>query len=107
MSAIRIEWCKIHTRAHCWAEEVELLFEEQWHVLEFLHWQAKWWMDRQNLVMTDNSVINKGLRSYALQQAAFWDELAKHFMHIWCKTERYKKLASDDRGTDSEVWMEE
>ena len=66
MLAIRIEWCKIRARARRWAEEVELLFEEQRCILQFLRWQAKWWMDRQDLVVTDDSAISEGLRAYAL-----------------------------------------
>ena len=106
MLAIRIEWCKIHARARRWAEEVELLFEEQQRILQFLRWQAKWWMDRQDLVVTDDSAISKGLRAYALRQAALQEELAKHFTHIWRDTARYRELASSDRGMDLEVRME-
>ena len=105
MTAIRIEWCKIRARAHRWAEEVELLFEEQRRILQFLRWEASWWTDKQNLVVTDDSAINEGLRSYALRQTALRDELAKHFTHIWHDTERYKTLASSNRGTDSELRM--
>ncbi|KAF8435931.1 hypothetical protein L210DRAFT_3352549, partial [Boletus edulis BED1] len=34
LNAICVEWCKAHARAYRWAEEVELLMEEQCHVLQ-------------------------------------------------------------------------
>ncbi|KAF8426432.1 hypothetical protein L210DRAFT_3652903 [Boletus edulis BED1] len=95
---------KVRARAHRWAEEVELLFEEQRRVLRFLRWQAKWRTDRQNLVVADDSAINEGLGSYALRQAALRDELAKHFTHIWRETEGHRKLLG---GTDLAVRTEE
>ncbi|KAH0826244.1 hypothetical protein J3R83DRAFT_5708 [Lanmaoa asiatica] len=90
--AIRIEWCKARARAHRWAEEVELLVEEQRRILQFLHWQSTWWLDRRALIKTDDSALNEGMRAYALRQAALRQDLAKHFEHIWRNTQRYIEI---------------
>ncbi|KAI5999770.1 hypothetical protein F5J12DRAFT_906675 [Pisolithus orientalis] len=38
--AICVEWCKACTCAHCWEEEVRLLFEEKQCTLQFLEWHT-------------------------------------------------------------------
>ncbi|KIK77166.1 hypothetical protein PAXRUDRAFT_393130 [Paxillus rubicundulus Ve08.2h10] len=95
--AIRIEWCKIRARAHRWAEEVDLLFEEQRRMLQFLRWEANWWSDRQSRGLTNDPAVDEGLKAYALRQAALRVELGKYFTRTWCDTEKYSELGDDGR----------
>ncbi|KAG8215472.1 hypothetical protein J3R82DRAFT_9098 [Butyriboletus roseoflavus] len=64
--AICLKWCKAHAHAHHWAEEVELLVQEQCHTLQFLHWQSNWWLERQALIKTDDPALEEGLKAYAV-----------------------------------------
>ncbi|KAF8442225.1 hypothetical protein L210DRAFT_3397494 [Boletus edulis BED1] len=91
--AIRIEWYKTRARTHRWAEEVELLVEEQRRVLKFLHWQSKWWLDRQALMTVDDPALQQGLKAYAIRQATLMEDLAMQFQRMWNDTERYIMLA--------------
>ena len=75
-----------------WAEEVELLVEEQRRMLQFLHWKSKWWLERQSLVTTEDPALEEGLRAYALRQAALRADLAQHFAHIWQDTRKYIEI---------------
>ena len=95
-SAVHVEWCKIRARAHRWAEEVELLVEEQHRVIEFLHWQSKWWLDRQALVQADPT-FQEGLKAYAIRQATLREPLEKQFRRVWNDTQRYIELADGNK----------
>ncbi|EIW84473.1 hypothetical protein CONPUDRAFT_71239 [Coniophora puteana RWD-64-598 SS2] len=66
--SLRIEWCKSHVRANRWNEEFILLKEEMRHVLQFLQWQADWWLDK-SVLSTDESVAEGGVskRTAALE----------------------------------------
>ncbi|KAF8545886.1 hypothetical protein OG21DRAFT_1386139, partial [Imleria badia] len=81
--AIQIEWCRAKARANCWAEEVELLVEEQHHILQIFRWCLKWWMEKQASFETGDPALKEGLNAYALQQAALRQDLANHFEQVW------------------------
>lgn len=72
--------------------------EEQWRVLEFLRWQSKWWLDRVNLVVMDDPILEEGLKAYAQQQAAIRVDLEKHFAHTWRNSQRYVELGGGADG---------
>ncbi|KAG1818597.1 uncharacterized protein BJ212DRAFT_1446417 [Suillus subaureus] len=61
---VRIEWCKAHTCAVQWSEEVQLLVEEM------RHWQAHWWSECTNLSILENPSDQEGLQAHAFCQAA-------------------------------------
>ena len=69
--------------------------EEQHQVLVFLHWQLKWWLNRQSLIATDDPMLKEGLKAYAQRQAAIRADLGKHFAHIWRNSQKYLELADN------------
>ncbi|KAF8425380.1 hypothetical protein L210DRAFT_879894, partial [Boletus edulis BED1] len=81
--AIWIEWCRAKAQADCWAEKVELLVEEQHCILQFFHWQSKWWMEKQGSIKTGDSMLNEVLNAYTLRQAALRWDMANHFEQMW------------------------
>ncbi|KAF8129567.1 hypothetical protein EV363DRAFT_1451098 [Boletus edulis] len=96
MVSIRVEWCKARARAYRWAEEVELLVEEQRRVLQFLRWEESWWFGKQATVATDNPALEEGLKAYALRQAALRHDLEKRFTHLWRDSQRFIALGTED-----------
>lgn len=90
-----MEWCKARARAHRWAEEVELLVEEQRRVLQFLRWQEGWWLGKQALIETNDPSLQEGLKAYASRQAALRHDLEMHFTRMWQDTKRYIGLGED------------
>ncbi|KIJ04284.1 hypothetical protein PAXINDRAFT_94870 [Paxillus involutus ATCC 200175] len=92
-SAIRIEWCKARARAHRWAEEVELLFEEKRRTLKYLRWAGNWWYEKAVNMTTTDTTLAEGLRAYAGRQAALRRELAQSFEHTWRDTQRLLDIA--------------
>jgi len=91
--AIRIEWCKARARAHRWAEEVELLFEEKRRTLKYLRWAGNWWYEKAVNMTTTDTTLAEGLRAYAGRQAALRRELAQSFEHTWRDTQRLLDIA--------------
>ena len=75
--------------------------EEQRQVLDFLCWQSKRWLDRVSLVITDDPVLEEGLKAYAQQQAAIKVDLEKHFAYTWRNAQRYVELAGGVDGDTS------
>ena len=69
--------------------------EKQCQVLAFLHWQSKWWLNRQSLIPTDDPMLEEGLKAYAQRQAAIRADLGKHFVHIWRNSQKYLELADN------------
>ncbi|KAF8426143.1 hypothetical protein L210DRAFT_3615035 [Boletus edulis BED1] len=95
-NAIRAEWCKARARAYRWAEEAELLVEEQRRVLQFLRWEESWWFGKQATVAADNPALEEGLKAYALRQAALRHDLEKRFTHLWRDSQRFIALGTED-----------
>lgn len=87
--AIHVEWCKAHACAHCWEEEVRLLFKEQQHTLRFLEWHASWWMDCTSTIITSDEALSKGCRAYAEHQANLWLQIQQLFAHMWRDTQNF------------------
>ncbi|KAI6123708.1 hypothetical protein EDD16DRAFT_1469991, partial [Pisolithus croceorrhizus] len=54
-------WCKARARAHCWAEEVDLLLEEKWWTLQFLKWDTTHWAERAEAITDQDKPLNEGL----------------------------------------------
>lgn len=72
---------------------MQLLVEEQQRVLEFLRWQSRWWLARQDMVTVDGPALQEGLKAYAIRQAGLRDDLVSHFSQMWKDTQRYVALA--------------
>jgi hypothetical protein len=72
-----------------WAEEVELLKEEMWRILQFFEWRAQCWDERgledalHNVVDDDE---HKGLFAYAKRQASLCQRLTESFRTSWTDT---------------------
>ncbi|KIK93188.1 hypothetical protein PAXRUDRAFT_117105, partial [Paxillus rubicundulus Ve08.2h10] len=69
--------------AHCWSEEVALLFEEKCHVVQFLEWQASFWASKGDACFTSDTNLNEGLLAYAEHQVSLQHKLASSFAHTW------------------------
>ncbi|KAI6112749.1 hypothetical protein F5141DRAFT_1188096 [Pisolithus sp. B1] len=59
--AIWIKWYKARARAHCWAEEFNLLLEDKQWTLQFLEWDATCWAGRAKTVTDWDKLLDKGL----------------------------------------------
>jgi len=80
-----------------WTEETLLLLEEMRRTLQFLDWQANFWVERANILegATEESAVNlvgsctlvpernEGLRAYALRQASIRNHLRNKFRSLW------------------------
>ncbi|KAF8429324.1 hypothetical protein L210DRAFT_3418879 [Boletus edulis BED1] len=100
--AIRIEWCRTRTRAYCWTEEVDLLFEEQERILRFLCWHATWWRDKENAWTVNDPALQEGLRAYAERQATIRQDLKRTFEHMWRNMRQFLNIADEGlQGVDS------
>lgn len=44
-------------------------------MIEFLHWQSKWWLDKQALISADDPMFQEGLKAYAKRQATLREDL--------------------------------
>ncbi|KAJ7030526.1 hypothetical protein C8F04DRAFT_1263825 [Mycena alexandri] len=105
---IRIEWTKARARADRWREEVILLEEEMWRVLEFCKWKARWWEDRTVGRPDASNVLAEGVRAYTLEQVTrerFW---ATSWERKWAAVRARAALALSGQLVDvtSEVALE-
>jgi hypothetical protein len=78
---LRVEWAKSRARAACWSEEVSLLDEEMWHVIEFEEWRASWWRMQAHLRSCEPEDLSHGLIAYAERQAAAHEEIC--YALVW------------------------
>ncbi len=62
---------------------MELLHEEQRHILVTLHYRAKWWDDRGSGWTGLPMEIAEGVRAYTAQQCEVQLALAEHFTWKW------------------------
>ncbi|KIK74742.1 hypothetical protein PAXRUDRAFT_174820 [Paxillus rubicundulus Ve08.2h10] len=90
---IHTKWCKARVRVHHWEEEVDILFEEKQHTLQFLHWHVGWWSRKVGAAVIGDSKLSEGLQAYAQCQATLHLELARSFEHIWCDTQHFHNIA--------------
>lgn len=103
---VRIEWCKARARAERWAEEVDLLQEEQRRVLISLEERAETWKGRACLRsrVSPNGEhmvpeVDEGLRAYAARQADILTRIKKHFEKLWSPDEDTDDKDDDDEET--------
>jgi hypothetical protein len=100
-----------------WTEETLLLLEEMRRTLQFLDWQAGFWVERAG-VSDNNDITSKycaanlvgshilaaewseGVRAYALRQAGIRTYLRDHFKNLWCGV---PALVMSKVGRDSSV----
>ena len=68
-----------------WEEEVILLDEEMWRILQYCNWKAKWWRDQQSLRTHDaiNAILSEGLKAFSEQQAAQELDMAQDWEGKW------------------------
>ncbi|KAF8333824.1 hypothetical protein F5887DRAFT_1079836 [Amanita rubescens] len=89
--ALRVEWCKARARANRWQEECLLLEEEMARVLRYFAWQAGWWKDIANRMVSargsfgnsSDSATAEGRRAYALRQSSLQVALKEHCKQAW------------------------
>jgi hypothetical protein len=119
--ALRIEWCKARTRAHCWQEECLLLAEEMRRVLAFFSWQAEDWKrtarETENQLPTSleaievvaaaeigaKNIVREGKIAYAYRQGNLRDKIKQHCESEWvglCSQLQYME------GADAMVMVE-
>lgn len=91
-----MEWCKAHTRAHRWKEEVSLLFEEMWRTLLFFEWHTKWWTERTSAIATTDEALTEGCRAYAEHQADLRCQIGGSFAHMWRDMQHLLDIANAD-----------
>ncbi|KAL4064022.1 hypothetical protein J3A83DRAFT_4361090 [Scleroderma citrinum] len=70
-------------RAHYWTKEVQLLFEEEQHMLQFLWWDAGHWIARAEMVTGQDKLLDEGLWAYAECQANLHRRFAVSFVHMY------------------------
>ena len=83
-AAIRVEFLRSRARALRFAEEVQILLEEQRRVLQSLENDAKMWEHRAVLAMQKEClIIRQGAIAYSMRQAAIRRKLATAFRDAW------------------------
>jgi hypothetical protein len=80
---LRVEWVKSRARAARCREEVLLLKEEMRHVVAFLDWKTKWWMDRREARTDVKKDLLEGLQAYAEVQGDLQMMLKDSFCTLW------------------------
>ncbi|SJK99851.1 uncharacterized protein ARMOST_03162 [Armillaria ostoyae] len=81
---LQSEWCRSHAHAKQSQEEVLLLREEMWRVLQFLKWKAHWWDERRSIQNTGQDVaFAESLNAYACWQCDLQLLLRQSFQDIW------------------------
>lgn len=81
--ALWVEWAKSRACAHHWHEEVMLLVEEMWHVIEYFSWKAWWWAIQGTQREDAHLDIYLGAAAYATKQMAMYENMAKAFTAKW------------------------
>ncbi|KAJ7472830.1 hypothetical protein FB451DRAFT_1134413 [Mycena latifolia] len=82
---LRIEWAKMYARAMRWSEEVDLLEEEMWRILQFLTWQADGWTAQVGRRGLAGGPQAEGEAVYALRQGRLKAKLCAKFAEMWEK----------------------
>lgn len=80
---VHVHWLRSQAHLRHWEEEVELLHEEQQHVLATLHYRAKWWDDHRSSWLGLSMEIAEGVQVYTAQQHEGQLTLADHFACKW------------------------
>ncbi|KAG2103729.1 uncharacterized protein F5147DRAFT_746669 [Suillus discolor] len=85
----KLSWIWNMARAMRWAEEVELLKDEMWRILQFFVWDAQCWDERgleDALHDVHDDDEREGLIAYAKRQASLCRRLAESFRTSWTDT---------------------
>ena len=83
-TALRVEFLKMRARALRYAEEVQLLQEEQRRVLQSLHRTALIWEQRGRLAEAKEcTILREGAVAYAARQHCLFTQLVLHFSQAW------------------------
>ena len=53
------------------------------HVLVFLEWKSKWWLEWQDLQKELTPKVDEGMRAFVIGQVNLQRNLAIHFQEIW------------------------
>lgn len=77
------EWAKTKAHTDRWEEEVTLLVEEMWWVLQYLEWKAKWWLLQWKCCTDARANVTRGLVSHAEKQLSLIMSLARSFAKCW------------------------
>lgn len=80
---MRVEWAKSKARADRWDEEILLLTEEMRRVIEYLEWQAQWWIIQGSRRRDTHLTIQEGVVAYAAKHAAMCRQMAMSFALRW------------------------
>jgi hypothetical protein len=88
-----------------YAEEVNLLEEEMWQVLQFLEWRANWWRGRVGLQAEQQpEALLEGHAAYTYKQAGYMAGLLTRFKEEWSNVvkliegawQRYAEMVADE-----------
>ncbi|SJL08347.1 uncharacterized protein ARMOST_11710 [Armillaria ostoyae] len=81
---LQSEWCRSRACAKWSQEEVLLLKEKMWRVLQFLKWKAYWWDERWSIQNTGQDIVfAESLNAYACWQCNLQLLLRQSFQDIW------------------------
>jgi hypothetical protein len=80
---VRVEYAKCQARYERWQEEVYLLVEEMRRTMAYTEHQAAWWRSLAAASHSEDSILAKGLRAYALEHVNFETKYALHCGEEW------------------------
>ncbi|KAF7358019.1 hypothetical protein MVEN_00849000 [Mycena venus] len=106
--AVHIKWARARARKLRWQEEVDLLEEEMRHVLQFLQWRGRWWMEQVGQRDLEDGPQLEGETAYAIRQAGVQRRLHSLFVEAWegmaalVEKGRLGLLPEDDEDGDSD-----
>ncbi|KAJ7079699.1 hypothetical protein C8R44DRAFT_754580 [Mycena epipterygia] len=81
--SLRIEWARTRARCMRWAEEVDLLEEEMRRILQFLRWEAGWWLSQVGRRGLEEGPQAEGEAAYALRQSGLRSAHCEKFAEMW------------------------
>jgi hypothetical protein len=96
---LRVEWLKCRARAYRWHEEVALIEEEMRRVLVYCGWKEKWWIERAGIRQVGCSILQEGIRAYALQQSSLERQRRLRWATQWAAVRERGKVVRDQLGT--------
>ncbi|KAJ7760606.1 hypothetical protein B0H14DRAFT_3511096 [Mycena olivaceomarginata] len=102
---------KMRAKAMWYAEEIDLVEEEMWRVLQFLRWRRDWWKAWAELRIQVDGAFQDGQAAYTKKQAGYMHGLREHFKQLWryipqelrMSREEYATMTPDDVETTDGV----
>jgi hypothetical protein len=82
-----------------YTEEIDLVEEEMWRVLQFLRWQRDWWEPWAGLRMHVDGALQEGQAAYARKQARYMHGLREHFKMLWRYVPQELRMARKEYAT--------